>query len=133
MEEKKIPDIVVWSEERGYYAKELTYGSNVGAPIIKVDDVIGWRQREVSNVNNLFSAKYEEIKAEVEKLLEDYNWNELIYNHVEYSFIPVVGQTYYLYKRENLSLFLSLIEPNQWKKEHIGSFRLDSSNKWNKL
>ena len=55
--EKKKPDIIVWSEERGYYTKELTYGSNVGAPVIKVDDVIGWRQREVSNVNNLFSAK----------------------------------------------------------------------------
>lgn len=132
MEEKK-PDIIVWSKERGYYAKELTYGSNLGAPVIKVDDVLGWRQREVANVNNQFSAKYEELKAEVAKLIDDYNWNELIYNHVEYSFIPVIGQIYYLYKRENASLFMSLIEPNQWKKEFIGSFRLDSSNKWNKL
>jgi len=132
MEEKK-PDIIVWSEERGYYAKELAYGSNVGAPVIKADDVIGWRLREVSNVNNLFTAKYNEIKAEVEKLIDDYNWNELIYGHVEYSFIPVVGQTYYLYKRENSSLFMSLIEPTQWKKEYVGSFKLDSSNKWNKL
>jgi hypothetical protein len=132
MGEKK-PDIIVWSEERGYYAKELAYGSNVGAPVIKADDVIGWRLREVSNVNNLFTAKYNEIKAEVEKLIDDYNWNELIYNHVEYNFIPVVGQTYYLYKRENNSLFMSLIEPTQWKKEHVGSFKLDSSNKWNKL
>lgn len=127
------PDIVVWSEERGYYAKELAYGSNLGAPVIKTDDVIGWRQREVANVNNQFSAKYEEIKAQAAKLIEDYNWNELIYNHVGYSFIPVVGQVYHLYKRENESLFMSLIEPNQWKKECIGSFRLDSSNKWNKL
>ena len=127
------PDNIAWSEKRGYYAKELTYGSNLGAPVIKVDDVLGWRQREVTNVNNQFTAKYEELKAEVAKLIDDYNWNELIYKHVEYSFIPVIGQIYHLYKRENESLFMSLIEPNQWKIEFIGSFRLDSSNKWNKL
>ena len=27
--EKKKPDLVVWDEERGYYANELTYGSNL--------------------------------------------------------------------------------------------------------
>lgn len=131
--DKKKPDIIVWSEERGYYAKELMYGGNLSAPVIKLDDVLGWRTREATNVNNLFSTKYNEIKAEVEKLIDDYNWNELIYGHVEYNFIPVVGQTYYLYKRENNSLFMSLIEPTQWKKEHVGSFKLDSSNKWNKI
>ena len=130
---EKISDIIVWSEEKGYHAKDLAYGSNVGAPVIKADDVIGWRLREVSSVNNLFATKYNEIKAEVEKLINDYNWNELIYNHVEYSFIPTIGQIYYLYKRENNSLFLSLIQPNEWKKEHVGSFKLDSLNKWNKL
>jgi len=130
---KKVPDNIVWSEKKGFFAKELAYGSDLGAPAIKLDDVLGWRTREATNVNNLFSAKYNEIKAEIDKLIDDYNWNELIYNHVEYSFIPVIGQTYYLYSRENQSLFLSLIEPNQWNKKHIGSFRLDSSNKWNKL
>jgi len=40
----KKPDIVVWSEEKGYYAKELIYGTNLGAPVITVDDVKGWRK-----------------------------------------------------------------------------------------
>ena len=53
MSDKK-PDIIVWDKERGYYSKELTYGSNVGAPSIKLDDVIGWRDREVVNVNHHF-------------------------------------------------------------------------------
>ena len=30
---KKKPDLVVWDEEKGYYQRELTYGSNHGAPI----------------------------------------------------------------------------------------------------
>jgi hypothetical protein len=132
MSEKK-PDIIAWDAERGYYSKELTYGTNVGAPVIKFEDVIGWRAREVTSVNHQFETKYNELKDAIEKLYEDYNWNELIYNHVEYSFIPVIGEVYHLYRRDNFSLFLSLIEPNCWNKEHLGSFKLDSSNKWIKL
>ena len=133
MAKRKKPDIVVWDEEHGYYAKELTYGSNLSAPAIEIDDVKGWRQREVTNVNNQFQTKYNEITESIKTLVEEYKWNELIYSHVGYSFLPIVGHIYHLYKRENDTLFLSLIEPNQWKKEHIGSFKLDSSNKWNKL
>lgn len=129
----KKPDIIVWSEEKGYYAKELTYGSDLGAPIIKLEDVKGWRQREVTNVNQQFLTRYEELKKEVEKLFEEYNWNNFIYNNTEYSFLPMIGETYFLYKREDETFFLSLIPPNQWKKEYIGSFKLDSSNKWVKV
>ena len=132
MSEKK-PDIIVWDADRGYYSKELTYGSNVGAPAIKTEDVIGWRDREVVNVNHQFKTKYEELKAEIEKLVSDYNWNDLIYRFAQYSFIPVIGETYHLYERDDTSYFMSLIEPTQWKKKHIGSFKLDSSNKWIKL
>ncbi len=46
MEKEKKPDIVVWDEEKGYYAKNLPYASDLGAPAIKVDDVKGWRQRQ---------------------------------------------------------------------------------------
>lgn len=130
---KKVPDIIVWSEERGYYAKELSYGSDLGAPAIKADDVIGWRNKEVSNVNNRFKAKYEELKQEVEKLVSEYNWNDLIYRFTNYSFIPVIGEVYHLYQKEDESYFMSLIEPQYWNKKYIGSFRLDSTSKWIKL
>ena len=42
MKKRKKPDLVVWDEEKGYYARELTYGSNVGAPVIKADNVSTW-------------------------------------------------------------------------------------------
>lgn len=132
MSDKK-PDIVVWSEERGYYAKELTYGSNLGAPAIKLDNVIGWREREVSIVNQQFKTKYEELKKSYENLIDEYNWNNLLYNTVEYTFQPIIGQTYFLYERDNGTLFLSLIDPSSWSKKYIGSFTLDSSNKWVKV
>ena len=130
---KKVPDIIVWSEERGYYAKELSYGSDLGAPAIKADDVIGWRNKEVANVNTQFKAKYEELKAEAEKLINEYNWNELIYSKVQYNFQPIVGKVYHLYARKDESIFLSLIEPGNWSMNFIASFKLDSNNKWIKI
>lgn len=129
-QEEKKPDIVAWDKERGYFSKGLTYGTNLGAPAIKVDDVVGWRSREAAGVNHQLGAKFDELRMEMEKLYEEYNWNELIYNHAHYSFIPVIGHVYHLYRREDQSIFMSLIEPQFWAKEHLGSFRLDSSNKW---
>ena len=130
---KKISDLVVWDEEKGYYARELTYGSNIGAPVIKSNDVSTWRQNKVKEVNDQFRTKYEELKAEAEKLINEYNWNELIYSQVEYSFQPVVGHIYHLYIRKNESMFLSMIEPNNWDMEYIASFKLDSNSKWIKI
>ena len=129
----KKPDSIVWSEEKGYFSKELKYGSNLSAPVIKLEDVRGWRQREVINVNHQLLTKYEELKKDAEKLMDDYHWNDLIYHYTEYNFIPVIGHIYYLYERDNGTFFLSMVEPNQWKKKHIGTFKLDSSNKWIKL
>lgn len=133
MKKRKKPDLVVWDEEKGYYARELTYGSNIGAPVIKTNDVSTWRQNKVKEVNDQFRTKYEELKAEAEKLINEYNWNELIYSRAQYNFQPVVGKTYHLYVREDESVFLSLIEPNSWKQKYIASFKLDSNNKWIKI
>jgi hypothetical protein len=130
---RKKPDLVVWSEERGYYPRDLTYGSNLSAPVIKVDDVIGWRQSKVQEVNDQLKSRYEELMAEANKLMEEYNWNDMMYTKVEYSFQPIVGHVYHLYMREDESLFLSIISPQEWKIKHIGSFRLDSTNKWIKI
>ena len=65
---KKKPDLVVWSEEKGYYSKELIYGSNIGAPAIQLEDVGGWKQIQAQNANKIFTKKYEEIKDEFKKL-----------------------------------------------------------------
>lgn len=130
---KKKPDLVVWSEERGYYPRELTYGSNLGAPAIKLDNVAGWKLSNVHNVNTEFKTRYNELMEQARKLQQEYEWNELIYSSVEYNFQPTIGQTYHLYRREDSSMVLSIIEPQSWKLEFIASFRLDSTNKWIKI
>jgi Protein of unknown function (DUF2452) len=126
------PDSVVWDEEKGYYQGSLTYGSNVGAPAIKLDDVQSWKRNQANNVNKQFNKKYEELKEEFKKLVDEVNWNEIVYSS-EYSFIPIIGETYHLYIRDNQTTFLSLIDPNSWNKKYIGSFRLESTQKWVKV
>jgi hypothetical protein len=110
MEKEKKPDIVVWDEEKGYYAKNLPYASDLGAPAIKVDDVKGWRQREVVNANHVFESKFNEIKAEYEKLILEYDLNQFIYSKVEYNFIPVVGHTYRTKSMEKRIYFYCKVE-----------------------
>lgn len=132
MKKKKKPDLVVWDEEKGYYSKELTYGSNIGAPAIKIEDVKGWKSNQANLANKQFKTKYEELKEEFKKLIDEVNWNELVYAS-QYSFIPQIGETYHLYARDDNSTFLSLISPSEWNKKYIGSFKLDSAHKWIKI
>ncbi len=130
--EKKKPDLVVWSDEKGYYSKELTYASNVGAPAIRLEDVGGWKQIQAQNANKIFTKKYEEIKDEFKKLVDEVSWNEFVYS-ATYNFVPVIGETYYLYERDNGTIFLSLIEPNEWNMKCLGATILESNNKWLKI
>jgi hypothetical protein len=132
MSKKKKPDLVVWSEEKGYYSKELTYASNVGAPANRLEDVGGWKQIQAQNANKIFTKKYEEIKDEFKKLVDEVSWNEFVYS-ATYNFVPVIGETYYLYERDNGTIFLSLIEPNEWNMKCLGATRLESNNKWLKI
>lgn len=129
---KKKPDLVVWDEEKGYYQKVLTYGTNIGAPAIKIEDVGGWKRTAANEVNRQIKTKFDELKKEYESLVEEYRWNDLIFR-AEYNFVPVIGEMYHLYSRENGSIFLSMIGPNEWKMEYIGSFKLTSTQKWKKV
>ena len=126
---KKKPDLVAWDEERGYYSRELTYGSNNSAPVIKLDDVAGWKQTQAHKANKIFTKKYDEIKEDFKQLVNEVQWNEFVYSS-KYSFIPVMGENYYLYEKADGNPFLSLIAPNEWNMKFIIATKLDSNNKW---
>jgi hypothetical protein len=61
--------------------------------------------------------------------MQEYEWNELVYN-ARFSFEPVIGEIYHLYKDAEGINFLSLIGPTEWNKEHVGTFKLNSDKKW---
>ncbi|WP_395057158.1 DUF2452 domain-containing protein [Flavobacterium sp.] len=127
--ENKIPDNVVFSEENGYNANILPYATTVGAPVIKTDDVVAWKNRGIHNVNKEFENKFNELKQQYQKLMEEYEWNDMVYN-AKFSFEPVIGEIYHLYTGHDGINFLSLISPQEWNKEHIATFKLNSDKKW---
>lgn len=107
----------------------LPYGSNVGAPTISVPNIQSWKEPRVISVNHQFEDKFLELKKEYEKLIDEYKWNELVYN-AKFNFEPVIGKIYHLYYSNEGNIFLSLVEPHEWKREHIGSFKYNHDNKW---
>jgi hypothetical protein len=127
--ENKKPDNVVFSEEKGYNASLLPYATSVGAPAIRMDDVVSWKNRNISTVNKEFENKFKELKSQYENLMQEFEFNELVYS-AKFSFEPVIGEIYHLYTGEDGVNFLSLIAPQEWNKEHLGTFKLNSDKKW---
>lgn len=127
----KKPDNIVHDGEK-YNASILPYGSNVSAPAIKTENIDLWKSQGIHKVNKQFQAKYNEIKEEYEKLIEEYRYNEIVYSS-KFNFEPVIGEVYHLYIGNDNQLFLSMISPNEWNREHMGSFYLNSERKWIKI
>ncbi|MCF6130562.1 DUF2452 domain-containing protein [Flavobacterium sp. AS60] len=127
--QKDRPDNIVYSEDKGYHANIMPYSTNVGAPVIKIDDLVSWKSRGISTVNKEFENKFNDLKTQYQNLMDEYQWNELVYN-ARFSFEPVIGEIYHLYVGDDGINFLSLISPQEWNKEHIGTFKLNSDKKW---
>ena len=126
---KVIPDNVVFSDDKGYNASLLSYPTNVGAPVIHIDNLVSWKSRGISTVNKQFENKFNELKVQYDNLMKEFENNELVYN-ANFSFEPVIGETYHLYRGVDGYNFLSLISPAEWNKEHLGTFQLNSDKKW---
>ena len=124
--EKNKPDNV--SDNPGLFP----YGSNVGAPAIKVTNIEHWKEPRIINVNQQFEDKFLELKKEYEKLVDEYQWNDMVYRS-KFSFEPVIGKIYHLYYSTDEKIFLSLISPSEWNKKYIGSFKYNHDNKWIKI
>jgi len=110
----------------------LPYGSNIGAPAIKLENIGGWKQKNVDKVNKRIVQRYQELNEEIQKLVQEYEINQLVYG-AKFNFEPVIGEIYHLYNGKDGITFLSLISPTEWNQPYIGSFKLDSENKWIKI
>ena len=126
----KYPDNIVFNENlEDYDASKRSYPTSVGSQKfepIKLD------KSNSNNANNYFDAKFKELKSAYQKLVDDYKWNKIIYES-EFSFQPIIGEIYYLYQKENKSYWLSIVSPENWNKKYIGSFKLLTNGKWEKV
>ena len=128
MQDKK-PDNIVYSETEGYNANILPYATSVGAPAIRIDDLVSWKSRGITSVNKELAGKFEELKTQYQNLVEEYEWNEMVYT-AKFAFEPVICEIYHVYRGKDGLNFLSLIGPNEWNREHLGTFKLNSDKKW---
>lgn len=133
MTQKKKPDNVVFNTETQKYDASLKpYATNVGAPVITNTDTVAWKNRSINKLNHKLETRYQEIKKQYDKLIQEFEYNKLIYN-AKFTFEPIIGDVYHLYKRENEETFLSVIAPNQCNFNSLGSFRLNSDQIWEKV
>ena len=133
MTENKKPDNVVFNTETQKYDASLKpYGTSVGAPIIIPTDTVAWKNRSINKINHKVTAKFLELKAEYENMIQEFEYNKLIFN-AKFSFEPIIGEVYHLYKRENKETFLSLISPEQCNFNSLGSFYLNADQIWEKI
>ena len=129
----KKPDLVVFdSETQQYDAAIKPYGTSASSPVIKPLNTATWRNDGVDRVNKQFKSKFDELKKEYEAMMEQFEYNDLVYN-AKFNFEPIIGEVYYLYNNKNEESFLSIIQPDQCNFNYLGSFRLNSQKMWEKL
>ncbi|WP_044402347.1 DUF2452 domain-containing protein [Lacinutrix sp. Hel_I_90] len=129
---KKKPDNIVFDEaSQKYNASLKPYATNVGAPAIIATDNITWKNKNILKANKQIEAKYLELKAEYDKMMEELEYNNLVYN-AKFNFEPIIGQTYHLYRDNSQNPFLSIIAPDECNFDFIGSFYLNSEQIWKK-
>lgn len=126
---KKKPDGVVWDEKEGeYHAHLLPYASSLSGPLIEVPNVDAFKQKGVTRAKQQLQAEWQEMQTKLKAFAQQAQLTERIYN-AQFKFEPIVGETYFLYQGKQGD-FLSIIPPEQWKKDCIGAFRLNSEYLW---
>ncbi|MEW7280160.1 DUF2452 domain-containing protein [Aquimarina sp. 2201CG1-2-11] len=132
-EKGEKPDDVVFNEKEGKYDAALKpYATNLGAPVIAINDTSAWKNDGINRVNKLIKAKYDELKIQYDTLIKEFEYNNLVYS-AKYSFEPVIGEVYHLYKNKAERPFLSIIDPSECSFNHVGSFRLKGDKIWEKV
>ncbi len=130
MKKKKYPDNIVFNEESEEFdAHKKSYPTNLGAPAFAA---ITDNKVMAHKADSYFSSRLTELKEEYQKLVNEYEWTKLVYE-ADYSFEPLTDEPYHLYEREDRSLFLSLISPSDWEQPYVGTFKLLTTGKWEKI
>jgi len=132
MTANKKPDAVVFNTETQKYDAALKpYATSLGSPVISITDTVSWKNKSIRKINSKVEAKFLELKAEYQKMMEEFEYNKLIFS-ATFSFEPIIGNVYHLYKRKNGESFLSIIAPKECSFNFLGSFYLNSDQIWEK-
>jgi hypothetical protein len=109
----------------------LPYAHHIGSAPIKPENTSAFVSRAVNKVNQQFKDKFERLKQEYDTMMQELEWNRIIYES-ELKFEPVVGEIYHLYQKDGKN-FISLISPKEWNHQYLGSFKFGHDLKWIKI
>ena len=127
---KKLPDNIVFNyETEKFDASQRSYPTSVGS--VNFEPLVVDKSSSAT-ANHYFNSKLNELKEEYKKLIQEYNWTRLVYE-ATYNFQPIVGHVYHLYEKKDKTLWLSLISPDEWNQPYVGSFKLQTDGKWEKI
>lgn len=107
------------------YPGLLPYGHNVGAPTFRPNEMGVVISKSVQAMNEQLEMQKKQILQQLDLLRAQYLELEerraisnLVYS-AEVRFKPDTGNSYCLYARESGTVFLSLIEPDQWSRPDL--------------
>ena len=95
-----------------------TYGVSTLDPKIDIADLTQFKQQTKNKIEKKVISRMKELKREYDKLAKEFDVNKMVLES-QFSFEPVVGKEYYLYRRSDETTFLSLIEPDSWPEKQL--------------
>lgn len=127
---KKHPDNIVYNEESEKFDANIKhYPTTVGGQkfeLLQVD------KSDALKADKYFNKRLGELKEEWDRLVCEYESTKLIYE-TKYAFQPILGEVYHIYMGKDGESFLSLINPNEWNRDYLGSYRLNTNGTWEKI
>ena len=90
----------------------LKYAGEISSPVIKQDDIKKWESDAVKTVNDHFAQKFNEIKNEYSKLIDEFNGMILFISQIILLNLFKVKHIIYIKKmmRKNLFFYLLLVQ-----------------------
>lgn len=121
----------------------LPYAHAPGSALVKPEDAGKIKGRAMAAMREQtemqMSQLYEQMRLlaeQAQKIQRRVEISERIYA-VKMGFEPIIGKTYYLYRRENGEDFLSLVAPNEWGKgkklDYVATVKLLADHTWEVL
>lgn len=122
----------------------LEYPHHAGSALVKPEDVgkkkglaISAMEHQTDMQLNQIYQQMQLLADQAKKLNDRKAISEIIYE-AEIRFQPVINHIYHLYRKEDSTFLLSLIEPNQWGRskknfEFVATIRLLADHTWDVL
>lgn len=108
----------------------LPYDMDRGGQIIEQLDLTFTNHNRKNKLFTYATSKMDELREQYQNTIELWQWNDYV-DSFDINFEPVIGHTYYLY--EGVTKFVSILSPQEFKKNSCGSTKLCADGYWIKV